>query len=124
MADIFCATGALVFSRVNPDAILVNEGIIKREARSGWRKYAWGPYRCRVIKYTKGLRDTDVYAQDYGVINPFGYSFDALLPIIKLREMHYQIELIGWRHYYFYLQKTMGWILGILIVAVFSGLAK
>jgi hypothetical protein len=120
----FCAIGAFVFSRVNPDKILVPEGIIELEARSGWRKSLWGPYRCRVKKYTKGLRDGDVYQQDYGVINPFGYSFDALLPVIRLREIYYQIELVGWQHYYFYYQKTLGWILGILIVAVFSGLAK
>jgi hypothetical protein len=120
----FCATGALVFSRVNPDAIRINEGIIDGVARLGWRKYVLGPYRFRVIQDTKGSRDTDEHPQDYGVINPFGYSFDALLPIIKLREMHYQIELSGWRHYYFYFQKTIGWVLGIFILAVVSGLAK
>jgi hypothetical protein len=90
----------------------------------GWRKYVFGPHRLRVIKYTESLQFTDKYRQDYGVVNPFGYSFDALLPIIRLRELHYQIELGGWRHYYFYLQRIVGWILGIFVLAAFYGLAK
>ena len=116
--------GALVFSSANPDSIRVNDGLKKTEARSGWRKYLLGPFRFRVIKYIKGSRDADEHEQDYGVINPFGYSFDALLPITRLRELHYQIELGGWRHYYFYLQRIVGWVLGIFVLAVFSGLNK
>jgi hypothetical protein len=123
-AIFFCAIGALVFSSANPDLIRVNDGLKITEARSGWRKYMWGPFRFRVIKYIKGLRDADEHEQDYGVISRFGYSFDALLPIIRLRELHYQIELGGWRHYYFYFQKIVGWILGIFVLAVFSGLTK
>ncbi|HRB14790.1 MAG TPA: hypothetical protein PK224_03280 [Nitrospira sp.] len=65
---------------------------------------------------------------------PFGYliygldliffSFDMLLPIIKLREQHYSIDLVGWVRYYFYFQKVAGWILGSFIVAGLSGLTK
>jgi hypothetical protein len=120
-AIFFCAIGALVFSRVNPDLIRVDEGIVELVDRSGWRKYVFGPFRFRVIK---NLRHADKHKQDYGVINPFGYSFDALLPIIRLRELHYQIELGGWRHYYFYFQRIVGWILGIFVLAAFSVLTK
>src|SRR4051794_38515830 len=44
---------------------------------------------------------------------PFGiaYSFDLLLPIIRLREKHYQIDL-GPVRYYFYIHKIMGYVLG------------
>jgi uncharacterized protein YjbI with pentapeptide repeats len=123
-AIFFCVIGAVLFSRANPKSIRVNEGIIDCVDRSGWRKYIFGPHRFRVIKYTDSLRYTGKYRQDYGVVNPFGYSFDALLPIIRLRELHYQIELGGWRHYYFYLQRIVGWILGIFVLAAFSGLTK
>jgi hypothetical protein len=120
----YCALGAFVFSRTNPDEIRVSEGVINCVARSGWRKYVLGPFCFRVIKYTKGQLDTNERSQDSGVINPFAYSFDALLPVIKLREVHNQIEFDGWRHYYFYLQKTTAWIIGTLIVALGSGLTK
>jgi hypothetical protein len=123
-AVFFCVIGAWVFSSANKKLIRVNEGTIKPEDRLGWRKHVFGPFRFRVMKYTKSVRDTDQPEQDYGVVNPFGYSFDALLPIIRLRELHYQIELRGWRHYYFYLQRIVGWVLGIFVLAAFSGLTK
>ena len=57
---------------------------------------------------------------------PFGlfYSFDLLLPIIRLREMHYDIDLKGNARYYFYFHKLAGWALGASLVAALSGLVK
>jgi hypothetical protein len=57
---------------------------------------------------------------------PYGiaYSFDMLLPLIKLREWHYEINLEGWVRYYFYWQKIAGWILASFLVAGLSGLTK
>jgi hypothetical protein len=57
---------------------------------------------------------------------PFGlaYSFDLLLPIIRLREMHYAIELAGWPRYYFYVHKIMGYVLASFLVVGVSGLVK
>ena len=121
-AIFFCAFGAWVFSRANPDLIRIDKGTLKLVDRSGWRKSVFGPFRFHVMKYTEGLQTG--HPQDYGVINPFGYSFDALLPIIRLRELHYQVELGGWPHYYFYIQRIVGWILGIFVLAAFSGLTK
>ena len=56
---------------------------------------------------------------------PFGiaYSFDMLLPIIRLREKHYQIDL-GWVRYYFYLHKIAGFVLASFLIAGLSGLTK
>src|SRR5262249_2354989 len=56
---------------------------------------------------------------------PFGiaYSFDMLLPIIRLREKHYQIDL-GWVRYHFYVHKIMGYVLGAFLIAGLSGLTK
>ena len=44
---------------------------------------------------------------------PWGiaYSLDMLLPIIKLRDMHYEIDLSGWARYYFYAHKLAGYVL-------------
>src|SRR6266850_181430 len=47
------------------------------------------------------------HGMPYGIV----YSFDLLVPIIKLREQHYKIELAGWARYYFYFHKLMGYIL-------------
>jgi hypothetical protein len=57
---------------------------------------------------------------------PFGiaYSFDMLLPIIRLREKHYQVDLEGWPRYYFYFHKIMGYVLASFLIAGLAGLAK
>lgn len=54
---------------------------------------------------------------------PYGiaYSFDMLLPIIRLREKHYQIDL-GPVRYYFYLHKIAGFVLASFLIAGLSGL--
>jgi hypothetical protein len=54
----------------------------------------------------------------------FAYSFDMLLPIIKLRERHYDIDLSGWPRYYFYFHKIMGYVLASFLIAGLSGLTK
>jgi hypothetical protein len=57
---------------------------------------------------------------------PYGiaYSFDTLLPIIRLREMHSRIDLKGWARYYFYAHRIAGWVLAFFLVAGVSGLIK
>jgi hypothetical protein len=57
---------------------------------------------------------------------PFGltYSFDLLLPIIRLRESHYQIDLKTWARYYFYGHKIMGYLLASFLIAGLTGLTK
>jgi hypothetical protein len=57
---------------------------------------------------------------------PYGitYSLDMLLPIIRLRQRHYDIDLTGWARYYFYLHILMGYVLGSFLVAGLSGLTK
>jgi hypothetical protein len=57
---------------------------------------------------------------------PYGlaYSFDTLLPIIKLRDRHYQIDLKTWARYYFYGHKIMGYVLAAFLAAGLSGLTK
>jgi hypothetical protein len=52
------------------------------------------------------------------------YSFDMLLPIVRLRDAHYDIDLKGWPRYYFYCHKLMGWVLASFLVAGLSGLTK
>ena len=57
---------------------------------------------------------------------PYGiaYSSDMLLPIIRLRECHYNFDLAGCARYYFYFHKLMGYILAYFLVAGLSGLTK
>jgi hypothetical protein len=52
------------------------------------------------------------------------YSFDMLLPVIRLREQHYNVDLTGAPRYYFYCHKIMGWVLASFLVAGLSGLTK
>ena len=58
----------------------------------------------------------------HGMPYGFIYSFDMLLPIIRLREKHYKIDLIGCVRYYFYLHKIMGFVLASFLIAGLSGL--
>jgi hypothetical protein len=55
---------------------------------------------------------------------PYGlaYSFDMLLPIVKLREWHYKVDLMGWARYYFYGHKIMGYLLASFLIAGLSSL--
>ena len=57
---------------------------------------------------------------------PYGiaYSFDLLLPIVKLREHHYNIDLHGWSRYYFYAHRLMGYMLASFLIAGLAGLTK
>jgi hypothetical protein len=57
---------------------------------------------------------------------PWGisYSFDLLLPIIRLRDSHYAIELKAPARYYFYFHKIMGYLLASFLIAGVSGLTK
>jgi uncharacterized protein YjbI with pentapeptide repeats len=57
---------------------------------------------------------------------PYGlaYSFDMLLPVVKLREEHYKYDLNGWPRYYFYVHKVAGYVLASFLIAGLSGLTK
>lgn len=57
---------------------------------------------------------------------PYGisYSFDMLLPVIKLRDAHYQVDVRGWPRYYFYVHKIAGFVLASFLIAGISGLTK
>jgi hypothetical protein len=57
-------------------------------------------------------------------INRLFYAFDLLLPIIRLRDKHYQIDLKGWVGYWFYFHKIMGYVLASFLIAGISGLTK
>lgn len=62
-----------------------------------------------------------------GIRFGLAYSLDTLLPIIKLREAHYDIDFAGgWRpaRYYFYFHQMMGYVLASFLVAGLSGLTK
>jgi len=54
----------------------------------------------------------------------FFYSLDMLLPIIKLRGRHYDIDLEGYVRYYFYFHQIMGYVLASFLIAGLSGLTK
>jgi hypothetical protein len=54
----------------------------------------------------------------------FVYSFDMLLPLVKLREKHYDVDLKGWPRCYFYLHKIMGFVLASFLIAGIAGLTK
>jgi hypothetical protein len=57
---------------------------------------------------------------------PYGlsYSLDMLLPIIRLRERHEKVDLLGSARYYFYFHKVMGYVLVSFLIAGLAGLTK
>jgi hypothetical protein len=52
------------------------------------------------------------------------YSFDMLIPLIRLREKHYSIELSQCGRQYFYVHKIVGWILASFLIAGLAGITK
>lgn len=52
------------------------------------------------------------------------YSLDLLLPIVRLRDYHHQIQMKGFARYYFYFHKLVGYFLASVLIAGFSGLTK
>jgi len=61
------------------------------------------------------------YNMPYGI----AYSLDLLLPVIKLREYHYdKIDLQSWARYYFYFHQLMGYVIAAFLAAGLSGLVK
>ena len=50
------------------------------------------------------------------------YSFDMLIPIVKLDERNGKVELTGPAKYYFYIHKLVGWMLGSFLLAAVAGL--
>jgi hypothetical protein len=84
-----------------------------------WRALIWAAalvlLGAEVLQISgEGLRNNMPYG--------FAYSFDMLLPIVKLREWHYKIDLMGWVRYYFYGHKIMGYVLASFLIAGLSGL--
>jgi hypothetical protein len=112
-AALFCILGAVVFARVSPASVLISDATVYSSIHLGLRRYLLGTFG--IIKKNN---------LDYGLISPFGYSFDTLLPLVKLRELHYEIEISGRQRYYFYIHKIFGWMLGIFVLGAFSGLIK
>ncbi|WP_166656257.1 hypothetical protein [Paraburkholderia sp. BL10I2N1] len=57
---------------------------------------------------------------------PFGvaYNFDTFIPLVRLRELHYKIDITSGARYYFYFHKLAGWVLGSFLVAAVTGLTK
>jgi hypothetical protein len=54
----------------------------------------------------------------------FTYSFDALIPLIKLRKKNEEIDIKGPERYYFYVHRLAGWILGTFILAGLAGFTR
>ncbi len=56
----------------------------------------------------------------------FWYSLDMVLPIIRLREAHYEeVDLVSRpARIYFYAHKTLGYLLLFFFIAGLSGLTK
>lgn len=69
------------------------------------------------------LRSTGQYLQSSGPIG-FWYSLDVLLPIIRLRDQHYQIDLQGLARYYFFVHRVVGYVRASFFIAGLAGLAK
>ncbi len=52
------------------------------------------------------------------------YSTEMLLPFVRLRRLHGDVEFAGPTRYYLYLHKFMGWVCGLFFVSALAGLFK
>jgi hypothetical protein len=60
-------------------------------------------------------------AQRHALGSGLAFSFDRLLPLAKLREKHYQIDLQSPARQYFYLHQLMGYVLGLFLAGWLGG---
>jgi hypothetical protein len=68
-------------------------------------------------------------ASSYPAFNPWMYSLDTLFPVIEIGQKEYwrpdpAQRWGGFAMAYFYFQAVVGWTLGLLAIAGFSGLVK
>ena len=54
----------------------------------------------------------------------FWFSLDMLLPVIRLREKHYEVELDGWIQYYFFVQQMLGYLLMFFVISGLTGITE
>jgi hypothetical protein len=62
--------------------------------------------------------------EQHTVLDSLAFSIDLLLPVVRLREIHYDLDLPGSERYYFYFHQLVGYLLAVYLVASFSGLFK
>jgi hypothetical protein len=98
--------------------------ILKVFAGFGYKLWISGIWALGFVFAGAILFMTSQEARQGGYRYGIAYSFDTLLPIIHLREKHYDIDLQGWQRYYFYLHRIMGFFLGGIIGIALSDLIK
>ena len=54
----------------------------------------------------------------------FWYSLDMVLPVVRLKEQHYTVDLKTWAQYYFYAHQMIGYVLLFYVIAGLSGLTE
>ena len=54
----------------------------------------------------------------------FWYSFDMLLPIVRLRQLHSDIDIDGWPRWYFFFHQMVGYVLTFFVIAGLTGLSE
>ena len=75
-----------------------------------------------VLVWTK---EREINNEFHNRLDPFFYSLDMLLPIIRLREHHYKnVDLKTRARYYFYFHQVMGYVLIFFVIAGLSGLTS
>jgi hypothetical protein len=104
------------------------------ELSASWLFIGYGYYKFYSAIWAAGFLVTGVLVlwlsgegqrirRDYD-INPVAYCFDLLLPIIRLRDKHYQIDLNGCVRCWFYFHRIMGYVLTSFLIAGIAGLTK
>jgi hypothetical protein len=115
----------------------------ERKKAKGWRKlgmwileatigYGYSPWLSIIwaIAFTFfGALVLCMFGQETAndIPDAFTYSFDMLLPVIRLEEANYSssIKLYGIaKYYYIYIHKLVGWVLATIFIAGLSGITK
>ncbi len=90
----------------------------------GWRYFGalgWVAFFVVLGGIILPIRDERLNEEKLG----FWYSIDMLLPVIRLREKHYEVDLKNrWIQRYFYVHKIIGYLLIFFVIAGLAGLAE
>ena len=85
-----------------------------------WRVAMWMLIFCAIG--VRVLRKAN-HPPGASVVARWFYSFDRLIPVVKLSESHFKPELTGGAKYYFFIHTLAGFILASYLVAGLTGIA-
>ena len=117
----------IMFDRHDDEAHFIrNPTLIVQRSVIGYGYDVWLAFPWAAALVLLGMLVLKITGEGKRLGLPVGatYSFDMLLPLVRLRESNYKLEVRGPAQYYFYAHKLAGFVLASFLLAALSGLTR